>query len=100
MLAVMQGGVRMNALHDIFEQSTDAVFGIDVAGRIRFANSMFEQLLGYTPEQLCDTPCAEVLCGTDIQGHAFCGKHCPIPKTVVDSPSISDFDLVVRCAGI
>jgi len=73
----------MNALHDIFEQSTDAVL-----------------LLGYTPEQLCDTPCAEVLCGTDIQGHAFCGKHCPIPKTVVDSPSISDFDLVVRCAGI
>jgi DNA-binding CsgD family transcriptional regulator len=92
------GDNQMNALQDVFEQSTDAVIGIDASGRVRFANSTFGRLLGYSPDQLCGTRCAEVLCGTDIQGHAFCGKHCPIPKTAVNSPSISDFDLVVKCA--
>lgn len=86
----------MNTLGEVFEQSTDAVFGIDGAGKIRFANSAFDRLLGYSRNQLCGTWCAEVLCGTDMHGQAFCGPHCPIPKTVVDRPPISDFDLVVR----
>ena len=32
----------MNTLGEVFAQSTDAVFGIDAAGKIRFANSQFE----------------------------------------------------------
>jgi DNA-binding CsgD family transcriptional regulator len=88
--------MTMSTLCEVFEQSTDAVFGIDAAGRIWFANSAFERLLGYSRNQLCGTWCAEVLCGTDMHGQAFCGPHCPIPKTVVDRPPISDFDLVVR----
>jgi DNA-binding CsgD family transcriptional regulator len=88
----------MNTLGEVFEQSTDAVFGIDGAGKIRFANSAFDRLLGYSRNQLCGTWCAEVLCGTDLHGEAFCGPHCPIPKTVVDRPPISDFDLMVRRA--
>lgn len=88
----------MNTFTDVFAQSTDAVFGIDTAGMIRFANSRFERLLGYPSNQLCDTWCAEVLCGTDLHGQPFCGSHCPIPKTVAGQPSISDFDLVVKRA--
>ena len=83
-------------LSDVFEYSTDAVFGIDATGRIRFANSMFERLLGYSPNKLCGNQCAKVLCGTDLHGKPFCGPHCPIPKAVIDQPSISDFDLVVK----
>jgi len=52
----------MNTLGDVFEQSTDAVFGIDVTGRVQFANSMFERLLGYSPNKLCGNQCAKVLC--------------------------------------
>lgn len=88
----------MNALTEVFAQSTDAVFGIDAKGRIRFANSEFERLLGYSCRQICDSWCATVLCGTDIHGQPFCGKECPIPKTVEDQPVIRDFDLVVRRA--
>jgi DNA-binding CsgD family transcriptional regulator len=88
----------MSTLGEVFEQSTDAVFGIDAAGKIWFANSAFEQLLGYSCNQLCGTWCAEVLCGTDMYGQPFCGAHCPIPKTAADRPSISDFDLVVKRA--
>jgi PAS domain S-box-containing protein len=88
----------MNTLDAVFAQSTDAVFGIDAAGVIRFANSKFEKLLGYTRNQLCGTWCAEVLCGTDMHGQRFCGADCPIPKTIAERPTISDFDLVVKCA--
>lgn len=88
----------MNTFSGLFAQSTDAVFGIDAAGIIRFANSEFERLLGYSCKQTCGSWCAEVLCGTDMHGQAFCGTHCPIPKTVTDRSSISDFDLVVKRA--
>ena len=88
----------MNTLGEVFDQSTDAVFGIDAAGRIRYANSTFERLLGYSGKQLCGSQCADVLCGTDLHRRAFCGPHCPILKTVTGQPTISDFDLVVRRA--
>jgi DNA-binding CsgD family transcriptional regulator len=88
----------VNALQDVFERSTDAVFGIDTNGNIRYANSTFKKLLGYTNEQLCNSRCADVLCGTDMHGRPFCGEDCPIPKTVTSQPTISDFDLVVRRA--
>jgi DNA-binding CsgD family transcriptional regulator len=89
----------MNTFDGVFAQSTDAVFGIDAAGRIRFVNSKFEKLLGVSRERLCGTRCAEVLCGTDMHGQPFCCPHCPIPKTAADQASISDFDLVVNCAN-
>ena len=89
----------MNKLNEVFKQSTDAVFGIDTTGKIRFANSKFEKLMGFSHNQLCRTQCAEVLCGTDLLGQPFCGTHCPIPKTVTTQSSISDFDLVVKRAN-
>jgi len=90
--------MTMNALSEVFAQSTDAVFGVDTTGRIRFVNSNFERLLGYSRDQLCGSRCAEVLCGTDMHGQPFCGSHCPIPKTVSLHPPVSDFDLVVKRA--
>ena len=88
----------METLIKVFEQSTDAVFGIDATGVIRFSNLSFQNLMGYTAAQLCGTQCAGILCGTDLQGRSFCGPHCPIPKSVCGQPTISDFDLVVRRA--
>ena len=88
----------MNALNHVFAQSTDAVFGIDASGRIRFANNAFERLMGHSSDRLRGSWCAGVLCGTDMQGHAFCGAHCPIPKRVAGQPSNTDFDLVVKRA--
>jgi DNA-binding CsgD family transcriptional regulator len=98
MASSRQQTIPESALHEIFEQSTDAVFGIDTTGTVRFANSSFETLLGYGARQIRGSGCATVLCGTDMHGQPFCGKDCPIPKTVVDRPSINDFDLVVKRA--
>ena len=88
----------MHTLDNVFEKSTDAVFGIDTAGVIRFSNPSFQKLMGYTARQLLGSQCAEVLCGTNLCGQEFCGPNCPIPKTVTGQPAISDFDLVVRRA--
>ena len=85
----------MSTWGDVFEQSTDAVFGIDTEGTIRYTNSAFEQLLGYPADELCGCSCACVLCGTDSNGRVFCGPDCPIPKSVNGQPGICDFDLVV-----
>lgn len=89
----------MNTIGEIFAQSSDAVFSIDTAGRIRFSNSQFEKLMGYSSNRLRGTWCAEVLCGTDIHGKPFCGTQCPIPKTPPEPESNKDFDLVVKRAG-
>jgi len=98
MASSQQQTIAKNSLQAIFERSTDAVFGIDATGRVRFANRTFENLLGYCAEQIRGNECAAVLCGTDVHGQPFCGKDCPIPKTVVDHPAINDFDLVVKRA--
>lgn len=88
----------MNMLDKIFDKSTDAVFGIDAAGRVLFTNNAFERLLGYSHNQLCGSRCAEVLCGTNLHGKPFCGRDCPIPKTCTGQPSITDLDLIVKHA--
>lgn len=85
-----------NPLYEMFAHSTDAIFGIDAAGRIRFTNRKFEKLMGYSHNQLCDAWCAEILCGTDLHGQPFCGINCPIPKADSEGRTIKDFDLVVK----
>lgn len=89
----------MATLGDVFERSTDAVFGIDETSSIRFANNTFEQLLGYSCKQLYGTSCARVLCGIDLHGQTFCGQHCPFMKSAANHSFISDFDLMVRHAN-
>lgn len=89
----------MNTIGEVFSQSSDAVFSIDASGRIRFSNSQFESLMGYSGDTLRGKWCAEVLCGTDIHGQPFCGTDCPIPKQAPEATANRDFDLVVRRAG-
>jgi DNA-binding CsgD family transcriptional regulator len=88
----------MNTIDEIFAQSSDAVFSINTAGRIRSTNRQFERLIGYSRNRLCGAWCAEVLCGTDMHGQPFCGTQCPIPKTVPAPDANKDFDLVVKRA--
>lgn len=88
----------MGILNEVFDKSTDAIFGVDIAGRVLFTNSTFERLLGYSRNQLCGSRCADVLCGTDLQGKSFCCSRCPIPKICTGQPSITDFDLMVKHA--
>jgi len=86
----------MNDMHQIFEKSTDAVFGINEGGRICFWNSSCEKLLGHTREDILGTACAGVLCGDDLNGDAVCGPHCPFPRRVAGRPTVGNIDMMVN----
>ena len=86
----------MSTLHELFENTVDAVFGIDENRHVRFWNKSCENLLGFSPQQAIGRPCAELLCGEDLQGNKICGIECPIAKfSDVQAPNC-DFDLVLK----
>ncbi len=82
-------------LRQVFEQSTDGVFGIDPSGRIHYWNPVCERLLGRGPDEVLGERCAGLLCGTDLMGQRVCGSRCPVPKEAGKEPGVKDFDLVV-----
>lgn len=86
----------MNRLFDIFEQTTDAVFGIDQQGHVLFLNSACQALFGWSLADARDRHCSALLCGRDLHDRAFCGDNCPVPKQRSEHNRLNDFDLVVK----
>ncbi|MEN8204971.1 MAG: LuxR C-terminal-related transcriptional regulator [Pseudomonadota bacterium] len=85
----------MNGMYQVFEQSTDAVFGIDGEKRIRFWNSSCENLLGHTREDILNTACAGVLCSVGLHGNAICGHDCPFSQRASGRPAAGNIDMMV-----
>lgn len=86
----------MSKLHNCFEYTTDAVFGIDKNKNIRFWNKGCENLIGLSSQQAIGRSCADLFCGEDLQGNKICGTECPIVEFFnAESPN-SNFDLVLE----
>ena len=86
----------VSTLHELFGHTADAVFGIDENRNVRFWNKGCENLLGFSPQQAIGRPCAELLCGEDLQGNKVCGPDCPIAKFHdVQTPNCN-FDLILK----
>ena len=89
----------MNTSYELFEHGTDAVFGTNANGHIRYLNRTCEKLLGIPLHEVKDNKCADLLCGHNLQGNKFYGNHCPIPRTIDDKDQVArDFDLMVKRA--
>ena len=86
----------MSSITQLFSYSTNAVFGIDGMNRIRFCNELYEDLLGYSQDEVIGKSCASVLCGVDLHGDPFCSDQCPIPKILNGPPKVEDVDLIVK----
>ena len=86
-------------LLNIFEQTSDAVFGIDKQGHIQFWNSACSALFGYSPQQAEGRHCSSLLCGKDLHEREFCSRNCPVPKQNSDQYNVHDFDLLVKQAS-
>ncbi len=82
--------------YEIFEHTTDAVFGIDKNQQVQFWNKGCETMLGVSRQQALGRPCAEVVCGEDFQGNKVCGVDCPIAKFFDHKVPNCDFDLVLK----
>lgn len=86
----------MSRLLDIFEQTSDAVFGIDSQGHVHFWNSACNALLGYSILETEGRHCSALLCGIDLQEKTFCSRNCPVPKQNSEPGTLHDFDLIVK----
>jgi len=86
----------MDGMYQVFEKSTDAVFGIDEEGKICFWNSSCEELLGHSREAVLGTACTGILCGVDLHGKAICGDHCPFPRRVAKKPTTGNIDMMIN----
>ena len=87
--------VVMGALHELFEHTLEAVFGIDENRNIRFWNKSCENILGLSHQQAIGKSCSELLCGKDLQGNSICTTECPIAKGSNVQACDSDFSLVL-----
>ena len=70
----------MGALHELFEHTTEAIFGIDENRNIRFWNKSCEELMKLSPRQAIGKCCADLLCAKDLHGNSICATECPIDK--------------------
>jgi len=89
----------MNQLDALFQQSTDAVFGVDRRGTVRFWNENCEKLLGYTREQTCDMPCRGLFCDDEFLDHSHCKERCLDPAYFATTALTKDRDHIVRRAS-
>jgi len=85
----------MRSWYEIFEHTTDAVFGIDRDRRIRFWNSACERLTGYRQSETIGRSCAGVVCGSDVRGRAICGPRCPVLEQATRHRNVMDFDMLL-----
>lgn len=86
-------GQALSDLERIFAGTADAVFAVDTAFTVRFANLAFHRLLKQSPDASRGRPCSEVLCGIDRDGRPFCGSHCLVAGRLRARDLVADFDL-------
>ncbi|RDH84657.1 MAG: hypothetical protein DIZ80_04090 [endosymbiont of Galathealinum brachiosum] len=86
----------MSALHELFEHTSDAIFGIDENRNIRFWNKSCENILGLSHRQAVGQSCADLLCGKDLQGNEICNTECPIAKVSNVQAGDNDFELILK----
>jgi len=86
----------MIEVFDLFENTNDAVFGIDKNGCVKFWNKACDVLLGYPNKQAIGKHCSTLLCGTDLLENKFCGHQCPVPRQNNNQANRRDFDLIIK----
>lgn len=86
----------MTSFEEVFESTTDAVFGTDKHMRIRFWNQCCERLFRLKKSKAIGKSCYEIICGKDLHGNGFCNKNCTIAKHHDKSKPNRDWDLVLE----
>lgn len=82
----------------LFESSSDAVYGTDQSRRINYWNTACSHLFGCSAEEVVGRKCHEVICGDDLSGKTFCGPGCPLRKKHSPNPFCGNYDIVVTDA--
>ncbi len=95
-VAVNRPAHALGALFDSFTLSPDPVFVTDRFESVVFWNEGAERLLGYAPEEIIGSSCAEKLAGCDAFGNRYCSENCPITQMANRGDSVRHFGLRLR----
>lgn len=85
----------MKPFYQLFENTADAVVGIDASQRVRFWNSASERFFGLAFEEVKNRSCHSIIKGTELNGEVFCSADCLLFKRLLNGELVSDYDLVV-----
>lgn len=85
----------MVQVQQFFEDSGDAVFGIDQQRRITYVNAAFLQILGKDADKIRGRHCYDVLCADDLASCRFCSSKCPVAREALQNLPMQNFDLVL-----
>lgn len=85
----------MNLLYQLFQNTVDAVLGVDKFQRVCFWNNASEGLFGLSSDQVRDKNCYTVVGGSDLNGDVYCKPDCPLFKKLLRREPVTDYDLVI-----
>lgn len=86
----------VDMIRQLFTSTSDAVFGIDTGGKIRFWNSACEKLFGLSFEEVEDGPCHHVVAGKDLSGKPLCRPDCETAGRIARGLPSKHYDLLVE----
>lgn len=82
-------------VQQLFEHSADAVFAIDGARRICYANPAFLRLLGKPESEVLGHACCNVVCAADLAARPLCEVDCVIARQALQRQPVPHFDFVI-----
>ena len=88
----------MHAIDRFFENSADAVVGVNKYQQIFLWNHACERLFGVPFDQVRGRKCYDVVAGRDLDENMFCRPDCPLFAKALGCELIADYDLVIQGA--
>jgi PAS domain S-box-containing protein len=85
----------ITGVQQLFEHSADAVFAIDGARRICYANAAFLRLLDKTEGEVLGRPCCNVVCAVDLAARPLCSVDCAIARQAAQRQPVPNLDFVI-----
>jgi PAS domain S-box-containing protein len=86
-------------LYDMLQGAGDAAFVVDESGSILFWSTCSMQLLGWSPAEAQQKPCAVVLDGCDSTGARLCAQDCGVFESARRNARVGAFDAHVKTAS-
>ena len=86
----------MTHINQIFEYTTDAVFGTDKHKCIRYWNKNCEELFGKSSKDVLGSYCFDIICGEDLLGNKYCSKKCLIANFHNKYSPNNNIDMVIK----
>lgn len=85
----------MHLIDRFFENSADAVMGVNKFQQVCFWNNASERLFGLPFDQVRERKCYEIIAGCDLNGDIFCKPDCPLFSKLLGRELVADYDMVI-----